>query len=112
MGRGTPVEVLVEAIGECARDAATQAAVDAPWDVARIADQLGRYCDAAGRRYRATPSPGQRPRGERVSGIPPVQPQAKPGEYDWREGAEKARAEKLRELEKLAAEMPAAVGGG
>lgn len=110
MGRGTPVEVLLEAIGECARDAATQAAVGAPWDVFRIAEQLGRYCDSAGRRYRP-PRPGARVRGGSLgdAGRPPVQPQAKPGEYDWREGAEERRVAKLRELEELAA---AAGGGG
>src|SRR5690606_4730573 len=113
MTRGTPVEVLVEAIGECAREAAMQAAAGAPWDVTRIASQLGRYCDAAAKAWTSRPRDDQqRPRGDRAAGLPPVQPQARPGQYDWRKEADERRAQRLRELESSADKLPLAIGGG
>lgn len=113
MMRGTPVEVLVEAIGECAREAAMQAASGAPWDVTRIASQLGRYCDTAAKAWTSRPRDDrQRPRGDRPAGLPPVQPMAKPGQYDWRKEADERRAQRLRALEAEADELPLAIGGG
>lgn len=115
MTRGTPVEVLVEAIGECAREAAMQAASGAPWDVTRIASQLGRYCDTAAKSWTSRPrGDRQRPRGDRPAGLPPVQPMAKPGQYDWRTQADAKRAEKLAKYmnDELPPEVAAAFGGG
>lgn len=113
MARGTPIDVILEAIDQAARSVESQDAVGAVWDAPKIADLVMRYCEKAAIDWTNRPRDDrQRTRGERQAGLPPVQPQARPGQYDWREEAEKARAEKLRELEKEAAEMPAAVGGG
>lgn len=110
MARGTPIRVILEAIDQCARTAESQAAVGAPWDAPRIADQLMRYCERAAVDWKSGPREGrQRPRS---GGLPPVQPQAKPGQYDWRKDADAKRAERLRELEEAAAQLPMALGGG
>lgn len=83
MTRGTPVEVLVEAIGECAREAAMQAAAGAPWDVSRIVSQLGRYCDTAAKAWTSRPRDDrQRPRGDRPArGVPLIQQDREPPKW-------------------------------
>lgn len=115
MARGTPIRVILEAIDQCARTAESQAAVGAPWDAPRIADQLMRYCERAAVDAKNRPrEERQRPRGERSAGLPPVQPQARPGQYDWRKDADAKRAEKLAKYmnDELPPEAAAAFGGG
>lgn len=109
MNLGTKVEWVVAAIGDAARDLGAAADTGRPEPPAVVVQTVVRYCDRA--KPREMPA-AERRRGGAGTGIPPVQPQAKPGEYDWRKDAEKTRAEKFRELEKVAAELPAAVGGG
>src|SRR5690606_20228919 len=97
----------------CARTAESQAAVGAPWDAPRIADQLMRYCERAAGDWKARPPEARaRPRTGRTDGLPPVQPAAKPGQYDWRKEADERRAQRLRELESSADKLPLAIGGG
>lgn len=52
MSIGTPIDDVVEAIGECARDAAMAAAGNDAWDAPHMAKVLGRYCDQARNRRR------------------------------------------------------------